>query len=134
MTNLELIDSFLTEAGMFFLASEDQDQAKCRPLRFHKIINDQLYFAVGDFKDVYKQLCKNPKLEIVAVNGMDWLRFYGKAVFEESYELAQMILEASPHLQSIYNDDTNYKYMVFHLEDAAAEFRSTMTLTKTFIL
>ena len=113
---------FLNEAGVFFLASVDGDQAKVRPLGLHFEVNDTVYFGVGDFKDCYRQMAANPKIEIVAVkpNSPHWLRYTGKAVFETDFKLAEAALEQAPHLRAIYNDETGHKMMIFHLEDAEA--------------
>ena len=77
------INDFLSEAGVFFLATVDGDQPKLRPLGAHFDMDGKVLFGVGDFKDVYRQLVANPKTEIVACkeNG-HWLRYTGKAVFE----------------------------------------------------
>src|SRR5690554_2360805 len=134
MNKLEKISNFLTETGVFFLATVDGDQPKCRPLGVHVLRDDRLYFAVGDFKDVYKQLCRNPKTEIVAVKGEDWLRLYGEAVFEEDDAIAREFLEKIPFLKEIYNEKTGYKLAIFHLEKATAEFRSMLTITESYEL
>ena len=115
------VNDFLTEAGMFFLATADGDQPKVRPLGFHMEMDGKVLFGVGDFKDVYKQLIANPKTEIVACKpDGHWLRYTGKAVFETDPKYAEAALEAMPNLKGIYNEETGNKMMVFHLEDAAA--------------
>ena len=81
----ERIDEFLNEAKVFFLATVDGDKPKNRPLGFHLLKDGKIYFGVGDFKDVYKQMRKNPYVEIVALVETDFLRYYGKVVFEEDY-------------------------------------------------
>jgi uncharacterized pyridoxamine 5'-phosphate oxidase family protein len=115
------INDFLSEAGVFFLATEDGDQPKIRPLGAHLEMDDKVVFGVGDFKDVYKQLLKNPKVEIVACkqNG-HWLRYTGTAVFETDDKYAQAMLDAAPNLRNIYNEQTGHKLAVFHLENATA--------------
>lgn len=115
------INDFLTEAGVFFLATVDGDQPKLRPLGAHFEMDGKLLFGVGDFKDVYKQLQANPKTEIVAAKpDGHWLRYTGRAVFETDEKYAKAALEAMPHLKSIYNEQTGHKMMMFHLEDATA--------------
>ncbi len=115
------IHDFLTEAGVFFLASVDGDQPKLRPLGAHFEMDGKVLFGVGDFKDVYKQLVANPKTEIVACKpDGHWLRYTGKAVFETDPKYAEAALEAMPHLRRIYNEETGHKMMMFHLEDATA--------------
>ena len=91
-TPMGKLNDFLTDAGVFFLASVDGDQPKVRPLGAHMEIDGKVYFGIGDFKDVYKQLVANPKCEIVACQGRDWLRYTGSAKFEETYELAEKML------------------------------------------
>ncbi|MBR5428922.1 MAG: pyridoxamine 5'-phosphate oxidase family protein [Firmicutes bacterium] len=115
------INDFLTEAGVFFLATVDGDQPKLRPLGAHFEMDGKLLFGVGDFKDVYRQLQANPKTEIVAAKpDGHWLRYTGKAVFETDGKYAAAALEAMPRLKAIYNEETGHKMMMFHLEDATA--------------
>ena len=115
------VNDFLTEAGVFFLTTADGDQPKCRPLGAHMEMDGKVIFGVGDFKEVYRQLVKNPKVEIVAAkqNG-HWLRYTGKAVFETDPKYAQAMLDGAPNLKSIYNETTGHKMMCFHLEEATA--------------
>ena len=115
------INDFLSEAGVFFLATVDGDQPKLRPLGAHFDMDGKVLFGVGDFKDVYRQLVANPKTEIVACkeNG-HWLRYTGKAVFETDPKYAEAALEAMQSLRQVYNEDTGFKMMMFHLEDATA--------------
>ena len=119
---VERINSYINEAGPFFLATEDGNQPKIRPLGAHVLKNGQLYFFIGDFKDVYKQMTANPLVEIVAFkkDDMTWLRYTGKAVFDSDEELAQQVIAGSANLQKTYNEETGYKLMIFHLENAQA--------------
>lgn len=115
------VNDFLTEAGVFFLATTDGDQPKVRPLGAHMEMDGRVIFGVGDFKDVYRQLCKNPLTEIVACKqDGHWLRYTGRAVFETDPKYAEAALAEAPQLKSIYNDETGHKLMMFHLEDATA--------------
>lgn len=115
------IEEFLKETNAFFLATCDGDQPKCRPLGLHIICDGKLLFGVGDFKDVYKQLKANPKVEIVSLKSDGhWLRYTGKAVFETDPKYAEAALDSAPYLRNIYNDQTGNKMMMFRLEDAAA--------------
>lgn len=118
------IDEFMNEAKVFFLATVDEDKPKNRPLGFHLLKDGKIYFGVGNQKEVYRQMCENPYVEIVALVETDFLRYYGKAVFEESYDFADSIVEGNEFLESIYNDETGFKLAIFHLEDATAEIRN----------
>ena len=115
------IGEFLKEAGVFFLATNDGDQPKLRPLGAFLDKDSKVIFGVGDFKDVYKQLLANPKCEIAACKkDGHWLRYTGKAVFETDEKYAEAVFAASPELRGIYNSTTGFKLMMFHLEDAKA--------------
>ena len=114
------IAEFLKEAGVFFLATEEGDQPRLRPLGAFKEEDGKIIFGVGDFKAVYRQMVANPKVEIVACkqNG-HWMRYTGKAVFETDTKYAARMVEEG-NLSGIYNEKTGHKLMAFHLEDATA--------------
>ncbi|MBR6337426.1 MAG: pyridoxamine 5'-phosphate oxidase family protein [Ruminococcus sp.] len=115
------INDFLSEAGVFYLATVDGDQPKLRPLGAHMEMDGKVLFGVGDFKNVYRQLLANPKCEIAAAKpDGHWLRYTGTAVFETDGKYAGAMLDMMPHLKSIYNEQTGNKMMVFHLENATA--------------
>jgi len=115
------IAEFLGEAGLFYLATVDGDQPALRPLGL--FIEDEegvVRFGIGDFKAVYRQLKANPKCQIVACKGMDWLRYTGEAVFEDDPKYVEIALEKVPPLRDIYNEETGNKMAVFRLENADA--------------
>lgn len=114
------INDFLTEAGVFFMATEDGPQPKLRPLGAHFEVDGKILFGVGSHKNVYRQMTANPLVEIVAYKKGRWLRYTGRAVFETDEKYAQMALDATPHLKKVYNETTGNRMMMFHLEDASA--------------
>ena len=116
------IHEFLDAAGIFFLATEDGEQAKLRPLGAHIDMDGKEYFTVGDFKAVYRQMQENPHVEIAAFtpNDRKWLRYTGKAVFEDNDNVREKILEELPHLRRAYSPESGHRMMIFTLEDATA--------------
>ena len=115
------VNDFLTEAGVFFLATVDGDQPKLRPLGAHLEMDGKVIFGVGNFKAVYKQMQANPKVEIVACKAdKHWLRYTGKAVFETDPKYAAAMLEGLPAVKKLYEANPGYKMMAFHIEDATA--------------
>ena len=96
------VNDFLTEAGVFYLATVDGDQPKVRPLGAHLEMDGKVLFGVGDFKDVYKQLLANPKFEICAYDGSAWIRVCGEAVLDERIEAQQHMLDENPGLKNMY--------------------------------
>jgi uncharacterized pyridoxamine 5'-phosphate oxidase family protein len=115
------IGEFLKETGVFFLATEDGNQPKIRPLGAYLEMDEKILFGVGDFKNVYNQMQINPQVEIAACkpNG-HWLRYTGTAVFETDEKYAEAMLDAAPQLRNIYNEQTGHKLKVFHIENAVA--------------
>lgn len=124
MTAQELCD-IIAKAKTLFMATVDGDQPKNRPISGHFIDGERVIFGIGGFKDVYRQLAANPKLEFVGLyDGVKWLRLTGRAVFDEAAEREthqEKMLETLPFLRKIYNAETGNKLMTFHLEDATAE-------------
>ena len=115
------LNDFLTEAGMFFVATNDGAQPKLRPFGAHVEVDGKVIFAVGDFKAVYRQMLANPLCEIVACkpDGV-WLRYTGKIVFDDDPKYQEAMFASSPLLKEIYNEKTGFKMKTFHLEDATA--------------
>ena len=120
MSPAEMIDDFLTKAGTFVLATTDGDQPRMRVLGLKIKLDDKLFFAVGTFKDVYKQLQKNPKCEILASVGMDFLRWDGKAVFTKDDRLMPIVANMMPDLAAMYKE-MGWELGFFTLEGGNAE-------------
>ena len=126
MTNIEKVVNYLDKANIFYVATEDNNQPKCRPFSFKMIYNDKIYFGVGTFKDCYHQLKQNTNVEICASDGKGFLRYYGKAVFDDNPDILTKAFEIAPYLPNMYNEATGHKLGMFYLADATAEFRNLM--------
>ena len=132
MNDIKIIEDFLSEVPTFYLATTDGNQPKCRPIGFHLLKDDKIYFGVGTFKDVYKQMEANPYVEICACKGGKFLRYWGKAIFEDDDVIADSVFEKSPGLKKIYNNETGHRLGIFHLENAKAEFHIMSKLKETY--
>ena len=120
MSPAEVIDEFLTKAGTFVLATTDGDQPRMRVLGLKIKLDGKLFFAVGTFKDVYKQMQKNPKCEILASVGPDFLRWDGKAVFVKDDRLLPIVENMMPQLVAMYRE-MGWELGFFTLEGGSAE-------------
>jgi uncharacterized pyridoxamine 5'-phosphate oxidase family protein len=134
MSNAERVNEFLTKSQTFYLATADKDQPKCRPMGLHLLLDGVEYFGVGGFKEVFKQMQANPLVEICATVEHDFLRYYGKAVFETDDRVAELALDGMPYLRSIYNEQTGKKLKIFHLEGGTAEFHAMSGAIEKFSL
>ena len=126
MNEIQKVADYLEKTGIFYMTTVNGMQPKCRPVGLFLLKDDVLYFGVGTFKEVYRQLVENPYVEICACQGSSWLRYYGKAVFEKDDVIAKIALEKNASLQSIYNEETGNILGMFHLEEATAEFRGVL--------
>lgn len=120
LTPMEFIDAFLTKAGTFVLATTDGDQPRMRVLGLKLNLDDKIYFAVGTFKDVFKQLKANPKCEIMASVGMDFLRWDGVATFSDDPRLFPMVKKMMPDLTDMYYQ-MGWTFGFFTIEGGSAE-------------
>ena len=126
---IEGIHEFLGKAGTFFLATEDGDQPKTRPLSFQMLENRKLYFGVGKHKDVFHQIEKNPRVEVCGFKGADIVRYYGKAVVDDDPALFEKAVKVLPLLGQIYNEKSGLKLALFSLADAKAEYSNMVDYT-----
>lgn len=76
---LDLYD-YLKTCGVFYLATVEDDQPRVRPLHAAVLFDGRIYFRVGKDKGVTAQLLRNPKCELCAFSGKDWLRITCKAL------------------------------------------------------
>lgn len=133
MTNIEKVSNYLKDAGVFYLTTVDDEKPKCRPISFYMVVDDTLYFGVGTFKDVYRQLTRNPNVEICAEKDNGFLRYYGKAVFTKDASLQEKAMDVMPMLRDIYNEETGNTLGIFSLESATAEFRRMLDIQEKVV-
>lgn len=120
---MERVEKFLKDAGTYYLATMDGDQPRVRPFGTIHNYEGRLYIQTGKSKDVSKQIHANPKVEICACTGPEWLRVAATLVEDDRREARQSMLDAYPSLQGMYSaDDGNTE--VFYLKDATAIFSS----------
>lgn len=105
---------FLKDAGTYYLATVDGDQPRVRPFGTIHEFEGKLYIQTGKVKDVSKQLAANPKAEICAFKGGEWIRVAGELVEDDRVEARQSMLDAYPSLQKMYKaDDGNTQVLYF---------------------
>lgn len=116
---MERVEKFLKEAGTYYLATVEGDQPRVRPFGTAHIFEGKLYIQTGKVKPVSKQLMANPKAEICAMKGGEWIRVTGELIEDDRIEARQSMLDAYPELQEMYKaDDGNTQ--VFYFKDATA--------------
>ena len=86
---------FLKKCGTYYIATIDGDQPRVRPFGTVLILENKLYIQTGKVKNVSKQIKKNPKIEICAVDGGKWIRVEAVAVEDDRTEPRQKMLAPS---------------------------------------
>lgn len=119
MEGIERVTQFLKEAHTYYLATVEGDQPRVRPFGTAHIFEGRLYIQTGKSKDVSKQLAANPKAEICAFKGGEWIRIAGELVEDDRSEARQSLLDAYPSLQGMYAaDDGNTQVLYFRNAEA----------------
>ncbi|WP_406533525.1 pyridoxamine 5'-phosphate oxidase family protein [Methanobrevibacter sp.] len=131
MSDIQKIDDLITRAKVFYLATVDGDKPKVRPLGFHLLYEDKIYFGVGTFKEVYKQMQANPNVEIAAWDEEHFLRYYGVANLEKNDAVVEKAFELMPDIKQMY-EDNGWEMGVFYLDKATAEIRNIMAVEETY--
>ena len=120
---MKTVCDFLQKAKTFYVATMEGDQPRVRPFGIAHIIDGKLCIMTGKCKLVSRQLSENPKAEICACVGSEWVRIAGKLVEDDRMETRQAMLDAYPFMKKTYAaDDGNMQVLYF--KDATATFDS----------
>ena len=131
MSDIQKIDELLTRAEVFYLATVNEDKPKVRPLGFHLLFEDKIYFGVGTHKDVYKQMQANPNVEIAAWDGEHFLRYYGVADLSNNEAVVEKAFELMPEIAEAYKAN-GWEMGVFFLNDSTAEIRNMFAIEESY--
>ena len=114
MSNIERVCQFLDEAGTYYLATAEGDQPRVRPFGTALLYDGRLYIQTGKVKNVSRQIAANPKVEICACKGGEWLRVSGVLVNDDRREVKAAMLDKMPSLKAMYSaDDDNTQVLYF---------------------
>ena len=121
---MNLVYNFLKEAGTYYLATVDGDQPRVRPFGTVNIFEDKLYIQTGKGKAVANQIAKNPKVELCAMKGDEWIRVAATLVEDDRLEALESMLNAYPNLRAMYKTGPDGNTIVYYLKDATATISS----------
>jgi uncharacterized pyridoxamine 5'-phosphate oxidase family protein len=126
---MQEVVEFLKKSGTYYLATIDGDQPRVRPFGTAHVFENKLYIQTGKKKDVSKQMKNNPKIEICAMNGGEWLRIQATAVEDDRVAAKQSMLDAYPNLKNMYSA-TDSNTQVLYLKNAVATISSFTSAPK----
>ena len=120
---MQKVYDFIKNANTYYLATMDGDQPRVRPFGTINIFDGKLYIQTGKSKDISKQLMANPKAEICAFNGEEWIRVAGELTEDDRVEAKKDMLDNYPSLRAMY-DENDDNTQVFYFKNATATISS----------
>ncbi len=116
------IYDYLKKVKVFYLASQDGDQARVRPLGALAEFEGRIYIVTSKEKDVYKQIKKNPKVEVSAFDGKTWIRLTGVLEEDDRIEAREEMMKQNKEaLENMYSVDDG-KMTVLYFKEGQAVF------------
>jgi len=119
----EVIRFFTDNPIQYFATVGLNGRPSVRPFQFMLEDDGKLWFCTGNDKTVYKELVKNPWVEICSTSPQaQWVRVSGKVVFSKDIAVKDKILERAPLVRTIYKNSASPTFEIFYLESAKAVF------------
>ena len=118
---MKRVYDFLKKAEVYYLATVEGDQPRVRPFGTINEFEGKLYIQMGKIKAVSRQIGANPKVEICAFCGGQWLRVACELVNDDRVEAKKAMLDNYPNLRGMY-DENDGNTQVFYMHNATATF------------
>ena len=126
MINLLECIKFANENKLSYLATVDNDQPRVRAMGFWYADETGFYFQTGAVKELYKQLEKNPKVEICFYKHANptgtMLRIAGKIDFVNDREIKAKLLADRPFLKDMGITPESSGLIIFRIAHGEAHF------------
>ena len=120
---MKRVYDFLKKAETYYLATVEGDQPRVRPFGTINEFEGKLYIQTGKVKPVSHQSAVNPKAEICAFTGGEWIRVACELVEDDRIEAKKSMLDAYPNLRGMY-DENDGNTQVFYMKNATATISS----------
>ena len=104
--------NFLKAHNEIALATCEGDFPHLRIFQIMKQEETRLFFATSPEKAVYKQLLKNPNIEILATDNRVSVRCKGKISFDVDNDIKRWIYDNNPILPRLYTSYDKLAYFV----------------------
>ena|SRR5215468_9018391 len=126
---------FATTNPVCYLATTDGDQPHVRGWLFWHANETGFYFQTFQPKDVFKQIQKNPKVELCFTNNGDLktvrtMRLTGKVEILNDLKLKERLLNDMPFLKPAGNGPQDPIYQIFRVAHGEAFFWTIADILK----
>jgi pyridoxamine 5'-phosphate oxidase len=122
---------FANENPIAWLATSEGNQPHVRALGMWFADERGFYFQIGGTKDVYKQLLKNPHVEVGFYKSGEMsgtmMRVTGEVEFVEDLEMKKKVLEDRPFLKEFGLTPDNPSLVIFKIPKGKAHFWNMTT-------
>ena len=119
------VQEFLKEAGIYYLATIDNNEPKVRPFGTAEIFEGHLYIQTGKSKDVFKQIQNNNKVELCAFKDGRWIRVSGNLMVDDRIEAKKDMLDKNPSLRGMYNENDDNTVVLYFEKGRAVIYSFT---------
>lgn len=110
----------LKQVKVFYIATIDGDQPRVRPFGSILEYEGEAYICSGNFKEFYKQVKANPKVELCGMYpDFDWLRVTATLVEDDRKELQQAMLDDETGPKGLYEAGDG-RFVTFKLTNVKA--------------
>jgi uncharacterized pyridoxamine 5'-phosphate oxidase family protein len=117
----EVVEFLKANPVQYFATVGLDGRPKVRPFKFMLEQGGKLYFCTGNEKPVFKEIQKQPWVEICSCSpAFAWIRLSGKVVFSKDLGIKKTIFAQNELLKTIYQSPENPGFELFYLNQARA--------------
>lgn len=112
----------LKKTRVFFVATVENDQPRVRPFSSVAEYEGNAYLCCGNFKEVYKQISVNPKIELCGMygDGTSWLRVTAVAEEDDRIEVQRAVLDDPTGPKQLYEAGDG-RFVTYKLTNVTAK-------------
>ena len=121
MTKTEILE-FINANPTCYLATSENNKPHVRGMRMYRADGKGIIFQTSDVKDLFKQLNKNPNVELCFFSNEKniQIRISGKVTFVDDLDLKKEIVEKRPFLKPWVEKKGFDMIVVFRIVDCVA--------------
>ena len=116
------IFAFIKKCGHAYMATIEGNKPRVRAMGTHRADENGIVFAMQTYKDVYKQLVKNPDVELCYFADGVQVRIVGRLQGSKDLALKKEILEARPFYKPGVEKEGWGYFEVYILKHGKANF------------
>jgi pyridoxamine 5'-phosphate oxidase len=132
MDKKEILE-FIAKNPMGCLGTIEDNKARVRGMETFRVDENGLIFYTSKAKDVFKQIAKNPEVEVCYIAGALQVRVRGKMEIIEDPALKKEIVEKKPFLKPLYGKSTEGMGVMRLKGKATTWSMQTMGAPATFV-